>query len=63
MVAMTISGCCNECEWIELDLDDRCFVLDGKRQHYYTLSCVHEKVCGRLEEEARRRALKPDGEG
>jgi len=54
MISLKVSGCCNECREIDLELDHFWY----GPQKVYTLHCAHEKVCGRLEEEQRAEILK-----
>ena len=51
MVELKISGCCNRCPHIELDMRkaDLSFFTDNR--YHYSISCIHEKVCGLLEKE------------
>ncbi len=57
MIALTISGCCARCEYIELQLHPYQFDLSGRT--IYELDCVHSAVCGKLQEEALEHPLRP----
>ena len=47
MIELQISGCCENCEHIELELDY--YYMNRTRQ--YILHCRHEDVCGDLKQE------------
>lgn len=47
MIKFDITGCCAGCEDIDLDLNR---VIYGA-QRVFSLRCVHENVCGKLERE------------
>lgn len=59
MVELKITGCCNHCPHIDLDLrkadfssfDDNLFLYSDGNLFLYSISCIHEKVCGMLEKE------------
>lgn len=52
MIALQITGCCEDCEYIALKMD---YFTAGEHK-YYAVQCEHANVCYRLENEARRRA-------
>ena len=54
MVSLTISGCCNGCPYIELNLQH----YFGDALKYYELHCEHASVCSRLEKESLMQSLK-----
>ena len=47
MIELRISGCCEDCEHIELELNY--YYADRLKQ--YLLHCTHEEVCGDLRRE------------
>lgn len=46
MIELKITGCCDGCQHIELNLKEAVLPLMSGDYHVYTLKCVHEKVCG-----------------
>ena len=59
MIGMIISGCCNNCPHIDLDLDSKGMWTGEHLIKQYSLCCTHEKVCGRLEKEQQTHPLQP----
>lgn len=55
MIALTIAGCCAHCEYIDLQLRPRQYGLTGRK--IYELECIHQEVCGKLQEEAIKHPL------
>lgn len=51
MVELNITGCCDDCPHIELDMKRTTIPLNCERLILYSISCIHEKVCGKLEKE------------
>lgn len=62
MIALSISGCCNGCEYIQLELNQERIEVTG---HFYpkpSLCCIHAPVCGFLAEERSKHPMRPDKE-
>ena len=51
MIEMKIIGCCDNCDHIDLRLEDISLNLGPRKSMFYKLRCIHEDVCGKLERE------------
>ena len=50
MIELKISGVCENCDYIELQLDEATISF----RNWYRLRCIHAEVCGQLAEELRQ---------
>ena len=51
MVELKISGCCKDCRHIDLDMKKEVYFAGKDYQNVYSLRCIHEPVCAKLEKE------------
>lgn len=51
MVELKLSGCCKDCNHIQLDLQKTTVFWNTDYRNVYSLRCIHEPVCGALEKE------------
>lgn len=58
MISLSISGVCNGCENIDLQLAEREFFLGDKMIKQYELMCRHSSVCGKLLEENKKNLMR-----
>lgn len=50
MIELKISGVCENCDYIELQLDEATISF----RNWYRLRCIHAEVCGQLAEDLRQ---------
>ena len=51
MVKLEITGCCKDCRHIKIDMKETDYFTGHYHRNFYSLSCIHEPVCARLEKE------------
>lgn len=51
MIELKISGCCKNCDHIDLDTKESTLFSELIGRKAYSIRCIHEPVCAALEKE------------